>query len=58
MEAELAKELDREAHAAERQGEDLVDGGGGQALVSTQSEVLKAPAEGASAAQRCKTSPF
>ncbi|CAL8467924.1 g7462 [Coccomyxa elongata] len=52
MEAELAKELDREAQAAERQGEDLVDGGGGQALVSTQSEVIKAPAEGASAAQR------
>ena len=58
MEAELAKELDREAQAAQRQGEDLVDGGGSQALLSTQSEVLDAPVKCTSAAQRCKQFPL
>lgn len=54
MEAELAAELDREAQLrdGQQEGDDLMDEAGNQALVSTQSEVLRGAAEGGSDAPR------
>lgn len=52
METQLAEQL---AQDSSRQKEDLMDEDPNQALVSTQSEVLKDAPEAARNAQRCST---